>query len=84
VVVRRVHTTVKIYRTPTNGCDSYTVVHYVGEKRQRKTCADLNLAVTEAEVTANKLSTGELDVLTLASQDRLVYVRAVDSLKLSK
>ena len=81
MVVKRVHTAVKIYRTPTNGCDSYTVVHYVGEKRQRKTFADLDLAVTEAEVTANKLSTGELDVLTLTSQDRLASVRAVEALK---
>jgi len=77
MVVKRGHTIVKIYRTPTKGCDSYTVVHYVGEKRHRKTFADLELAVTEAEVTANKLSTGELDVLTLTSQDRLAYVRAV-------
>ena len=32
-------------------------------------------------MTANKLSAGELDVLTLTSQDRLAYVRAVEALK---
>ena len=81
MVVKRGHTVVKIYRTPTKGCDSYTVVHYLGDERQRKTFADLGLAVTEAETVANKLSTGELDVLTLTSTDRLAYVRAVEALK---
>jgi len=57
------------------------VVHYIGDRRQRKTFADLGLAVTEAEVTANKLSAGELDVLTLTSQDRLAYIRAIEVLR---
>ena len=43
--------------------------------------ADLDLARLEAETTANKLSTGELDVLTLTSENRLSYVRAVEALK---
>ena len=81
MTVKRGHTTVKIYLTPTKGCASYTVVHYLGEKRQRRTFASLEQAVTEAEITANKLSAGELDVLTLTSQDRLAYVRAVEALK---
>ena len=81
MVVKRGNTIVKIYRTPTKGCDSYTVVHYLGDKRQRKTFANLELAVTEAEMVATKLSTGELDVLTLTSNDRFAYVRAVQALK---
>jgi hypothetical protein len=81
MMVKRGNTIVKIYRTPTNGCDSYTVVHYLGDKRQRKTFANLELAVTEAEMVATKLSTGELDVLTLTSNDRFAYVRAVQALK---
>ena len=81
MVVKRGHTTVKIYLTPTKGCESFTVVHYLGEKRQRKTFADLEAAVTEAEVIATKLSAGELDVLTLTSADRSAYVRALEILK---
>jgi integrase len=81
MVVKRGHTIVKIYLTPTRGCDSYTVIHYLGEKRQRKTFADLDLARMEAEAVANKLSTGELDVLTLTSHDRLSYVHAVEALR---
>ena len=63
MVVKRGHTTVKIYLTPTKGCESFTVVHYLGEKRQRKTFADLEAAVTEAEVIATKLSAGDPDRL---------------------
>ncbi len=81
MTVKRGHTVVKIYRTPSRGCDAYTVVHYLGTKRQRKSFADLELAKTEAETIANKLSTGELDVLTLTSENRLSYVRAVEVLR---
>ncbi len=81
MVVRRGHTTVKIYKTPSNGCDQFTVVHYLGEKRQRKTFSDEGLAITEAETIATALSQGELNVLTLRNEDRLAYVRAVEALK---
>ena len=81
MMVRRGNTIVKIYRTPTKGCDSYTVVHYLGDKRQRKTFANLELAVTEAEMVATKLSTGQLDVLMLTSNDRFAFMRAVEALK---
>ena len=80
-VVKRGHTIVKIYRTPSRGCDAYTVSYYLGDQRVRKTFADLGLATTEAETVANKLSTGELNVLTLTSGDRLSYVRAIEALK---
>ena len=81
VTVKRGHTTVKIYRTPSRGCDAYTVSYYLGDQRVRKTFADLGLATTEAETVANKLSTGEVNVLTLTSGDRLSYVRAIEALK---
>jgi integrase len=81
ITVKRGHTVVKIYRTPSRGCDSFTVVHYLGTERQRKTFANLGLAMTEAETIANKLSTGELDVLTLTNDNRLAYVRAIEALK---
>lgn len=81
MTVKRGHTVVKIYLTPSRNCEAFTVIHYLGTKRQRKTFADLGLAMTEAETIANKLSTGEVDVLTLTSADRLAYVRAVEALK---
>jgi integrase len=81
VTVKRGHTTVKIYRTPSRGCDAYTVSYYLGDQRVRKTFADYGLATTEAETVANKLSTGEVNVLTLTSGDRLSYIRAIEALK---
>ncbi|MHB8519516.1 MAG: tyrosine-type recombinase/integrase [Limisphaerales bacterium] len=81
MVVKRGHTIVKIYLTPTRGCEAFTVVHYLGDRRQRKTFADLGVAKTEAERIANSLSTGELNVLTLTNQDGLAYARAVEALK---
>jgi integrase len=65
VTVKRGHTTVKIYRTPSRGCDAFTVSYYLGDQRVRKT----------------KLSTGEINVLTLSSDDRLAYVHAIEALK---
>jgi len=81
VTVKRGHTIVKIYRTPSRGCEAFTVSYYLGDKRQRVTFADLGLAMTEAETVANKLSTGEVNVLTLTSHDRLAYIRAIEALK---
>lgn len=80
ITVKRGHTKVKIYRTPSRGCDAYTVSYYLGDKRIRKSFADLGLAATEAETVANTLSTGELNVLKLESGDRLAYVRAMEAL----
>ncbi|MEI6194971.1 MAG: site-specific integrase [Verrucomicrobiota bacterium] len=81
IAVKRGHITVKIYKTPTRGCKSFTVVHHLGDKRQRRYFTNLDLAVTAAETTANALSTGELNVLELKNDDRLSYVRALETLK---
>ena len=81
ITVKRGHAVVKIYRTPSRGCEAFTVSYYLGDQRQRKTFADLGLATTEAETVANKLSTGEVNVLTLTSDNRLSYIRAIEALK---
>jgi integrase len=80
-VVECGHSIVKIYRTPSNGCDQFTLVYYLGRKRIRKTFARYELALTEAEVIAGKLSEGELNVLTLRNEDRTAYVRSVEAVK---
>jgi len=81
MVVKRGHTIVKIYPTPSRGFEAFTVVSYLGKKRQRKTFANLDLAKTEAEMIANRLSAGELNALTLTNHDGLAYARAVEALK---
>jgi len=41
IVVKRGSVRVKIYFTPSNGCDAYTIAYYFGGKRVRKTGWDL-------------------------------------------
>ena len=81
IVVKRGNVRVKVYLTPSNGCDAFTVAYYFGGKRVRKTFADLGVAKFEAETVANRISAGELNVLTLTSEDRTAYVRSMEMLK---
>jgi integrase len=81
ITVKRGNVRVKIYFTPSNGCDAYTLAYYFGGKRVRKTFADLSKAQLEAETVANRICAGELNVLTLTSEDRTAYVRAMEMLK---
>lgn len=79
--VKRGSVIVKIYKVANKGRDSFTVSYFADGKRKQKMFADFNEAKTEAESKAISLSRGELDVLHLASADRLAYVHAVDALK---
>ena len=49
--------------------------------KQGKTFADLAKAELEAETVANRICAGELNVLTLTSDDRTSYVRSLEMLK---
>ena len=81
ITVRNGNVRVKIYKTPTHGFDSFTVAYYFAGKRQRRTFADLPTAKQEAELAANKICAGELDVLALTSGDRTAYVRSMGLLQ---
>ena len=76
LTVKRGNVRVKIYRGKTRGCWSYTVAYYAAGGRQRVVFAGLDQARQEAELVANKICQGELDVLELKSDDRLAYTRA--------
>ena len=52
----------KFHKTPGRGCDHFTVVHYVGEKRVREYFSDYEVGLTHAGSIAAKLSSGELEV----------------------
>src|SRR5687767_13080288 len=75
LVVRNGSVSVKIYKTPSHGCDSYTLVHWQDGVRKRQAFSKLEDAELEAQVVTNKLGSAEGDVLTLKSQDRAVYLR---------
>ena len=72
---------VKIYRVENKGRDSFTVSYFADGRRKQKMFADFEEAHAEAKSKAISMSKGELDVLHLASADRLAYVHAVEALK---
>jgi integrase len=75
-VIQVGHTMAKIYKTPSHGCDSFTVVWFEGEVRKRKTFASLTTAELHATTKINSLSRGEAEIIQLSGEDRLAYVRA--------
>lgn len=75
-MVKRGSVVVKIYRTPSHRCDSFTLSYYQDGVRKRPTFADFELAKAEAAVVATRLSSRDADVLTLTSADRAAYLRA--------
>jgi hypothetical protein len=70
-----------IYSTPTNDCDSYTVVWYEGPVRKRKAFADARLAEVHARVQVNSLSQGEARAVRLSGEECLEYVRAWNAIQ---
>ncbi len=67
---------VKIYPTPSHGCESYTLVHWQDGVRKRQAFSTFEKARAEATLVVNRLGSAEGDVLTLKSADRAVYLRA--------
>lgn len=61
---------VKIHRTPTRGCDSFTLSYWQDGVRKRPTFNTFDKALKEAKVVAPKLGSASGDVLTLTSADR--------------
>ncbi|HEY9175971.1 MAG TPA: hypothetical protein VI136_27130 [Verrucomicrobiae bacterium] len=80
-VIRVGQTRATIYKTPSHGCDSYTVIWYEGAVRKRKTFADPGLAEIHAKAQVNNLSTGETRAVKLSGEECLEYVRAREMVK---
>lgn len=74
-VVKQGSVSVKIYRTPSNGCDSYTLAYYQDGVRKRPTFSTFQAAKDEADIIANRLGNSDSDILTLTSADRAAYLR---------
>lgn len=67
---------VKIYRTPSHGSESFTLAYYQDGARKRPTFPTFKAAKAEADVVVLKLASSNIDVLHLTSADRAVYLRA--------
>jgi hypothetical protein len=82
MVVKCGSTSVTIYRSRSKqGYNSFLVRYYRGTEEVRITRASFEEAQEEAKSAARNLANGELDVLTLRSDDRLSYVRSLEALK---
>lgn len=80
--VRCGSSSVTIYRQKAKrGYSSYLVRFYRGTEEVRLTRASFEEAYQEAKAAVQNLAHGELDVLTLRSDDRLSYVRAVHAVE---
>ena len=72
--------TVKIYATPSHGCQSFTLAYWQDGARKRPTFPTFEKAKAEAELVVNRLGSAQGDVLTLTSADRSAYLRAKEVL----
>jgi integrase len=75
-VVSKGSVSVKIYRTPSHNCESFTLSYYQDGKRKRPTFPTFDQAKAEADLVVRKLASCNIDVLTLASADSAAYQRA--------
>lgn len=75
-VVKVGQTRATIYRTPSHGCDSFTVVWYEGAVRKRKAFADITSAEIHANAKVESMAKGEAEILHLSGEDRLSYIRS--------
>ena len=69
-----------IYRTPSRGYDSFTVVWFEGANRKRKVFSAIEDAELHASSMVNSLSKGEAEILRLTGEERLAFVRAKSTL----
>ena len=76
ITVKRGSVAVKIYRTPSHGCESFTLSYYQDGARKRPTFPDFESAKSEAEAIAGRLASAESYALALSSADGAAYSRA--------
>src|SRR2546421_1622539 len=80
--VKSGNTTIPIYRTQTSrGYEEFKVVWYGADRKRRfKTFADFEDARNYASRINAAIGSGEINAVTLSNDERLVYLRAKDTL----
>jgi integrase len=74
--VARGSVSVKIYRTPSHGCDSFTLAYWQDGVRKRLTFAAFEKAKQEAEAVVGRMASSDANVFTLTNADGAAYQRA--------
>src|ERR1035441_10784067 len=67
---------VKIYKTPRQDYDAYTLIYYQDAIRKRVLFSTVEAALEEADDVVKLLGSKDVDVLELRSADRAAYKRA--------
>src|SRR2546423_4917320 len=67
---------VKIYKTPRDGYDAFTLMYYKDGERRRVMAKSFEAALKEAEAATTFLGSASGDVLELKSKDRASYLCA--------
>ena len=67
---------VKVYQTPRNGYEAFTLAFYQDGQRKRVLCKSVESALAEADEVARRLGSKDVDVIELRSADRAAYRRA--------
>ena len=80
-VVKRGYASVRIYRINTRTSSMWSVDWRLNGRRNRKAFADRKKAQRFAELTAERLASGEAFNLALNGQERLEYTRAMEALQ---
>ena len=70
----------KIYRQSRDTGEFFTVAHYMGGKRSRKTFADEAAAVAFATQTASRIARGDREALKVTDADWRIYSLAREAL----
>jgi hypothetical protein len=79
--VKSGNTTIPIYRSKTRGYEEFKVVWYDADRKRRfKTFADFEDARKHAQNVNAAICSGEINTVTLTNDDRLIYLRAKNSL----
>ncbi|MEP6667845.1 MAG: tyrosine-type recombinase/integrase [Chthoniobacter sp.] len=74
--------TAKIYRSVARGRELFTVAYRdTNNRRVKKSFADFGSAKLEAQGAATKIQNGQIDVLELTSEDRIVYQHSIELLR---
>jgi site-specific recombinase XerD len=80
--IERGNVRLTIYRHENKGYAEFKLAYYDSTgKRRLQTFSDFTDAVKRANEVRTSINKGEADVLTLTSNDRLTYLRALDAIK---
>ena len=81
LIIKKAHSTVKIYRTLNRGVPTFTVSYVGASGRKRENFTDLAEAKRTAQSRVDALAKGDMEGLLLGGQERQLYVAAAAALE---